>query len=99
MSLFSLSQSYNATKSVHSSPATCLLILEAVVNGYTVILFNPFYLVGVRILSVASASHLFHRIKRQSQAGEQQQADSERRHHACDRDGRLPCVLRDSSRL
>lgn len=97
MSLFSLSQSY-ATKSVHSSPATCLLILEAVVNGYTVILSNPFYLVGVRILSVASASHLFHRIKRQSQAGEQQ-ADSERRHHACDRDGRLPCVLRDSSRL
>lgn len=40
------------------------------------------YLLGVRILSVSSISHLFHAIERQSQADKKQQAANERRHHA-----------------
>lgn len=40
------------------------------------------YLLGVRILSVSSISHLFHAIERQSQTDKKQQAANERRHHA-----------------
>lgn len=39
------------------------------------------YLVSIWILSVSSVSNLFHAVKRQSQADEEQKAADQRRHH------------------
>ena len=71
---------YNTFQVIFRVEIRLLKILREVL----VDVFNPSYLVSVRILSVSSVSHLFHAIKRQSQADEDQQADTERRHDACD---------------
>lgn len=56
-------------------------------------MFAISYLVGVRILSVSSISHLFHAIKRQSQADEEQEAADKRRHHVKRKRGGGECAL------
>lgn len=56
------------------------------------------YLVGIRILSVSSISHLFHAVKRRNQEDEKQKqrAGSERRHHSEETKGQLYCHSSDS---